>query len=526
MTGHNLPGRAATSQRAALALLLSSAPLVGASGCLPKLEKSVAMMSSTNGGTGGISSTPAQRDAGPLLDADAGPDMELDAGCAEPCAPYFMSLDALHLALLADVITLTPSETINTRYLVLTHRRNTGVCGTTLERERWAMTRLLNSLSTFFQIQLPEPIDPEQVIYRIDLRDYGWNRPVTLNGVPYADGWEALISRVPSALRFVGDQADDLVADTATSVPFLMADAFVAAASSGDLYYALTGAAGTLPELLASLPVDVPADIEQRTAQRAGFATSAESGLGRVVERHAFAAGRVYWQAADLAAGADVLGNPLGFQASHVLALYSLPNRMPAYFIANAAGARLAQLELGGRALSGGISCMGCHSQGVLPVVDEVRAFVDANRGALSPEDAMRVSDLYVPSEQLSALVEGDRATFAAALDASGRQACEGTCCDRDDEPLSSVVQRYQGNLGLEDALGELGTTREAFDAGAHLIDPRLAALREGGSLDRETFNELLLPSLCVLASIPVAGQVPRNLLDPASCAAGPRDAG
>jgi hypothetical protein len=503
-----------------LGYVLALLPLIG---CLPRLREGHLNRSEPDSGSRNAEPVREDSEAGPALnDGDAGAsaqaDAASDAGCpTSACPPFVMSFDAIYLAALADLITFGAEDQVYTRYLSLANRRGAGVCGAALENERRALTKLLNSSSRYFQLGQPVAIDSERTLYRIDLRDYGWNQATVVNGASFTDGWEALLSRVPSAVAFTGDQADDLARSTESKVPLLMADAFIEAASSTELYYALTGAPATLAQLLASLPVNVQADVAQRTAQRAGLTISAESGLERVVERHAFASSRVYWQASDVAAG-GVRDNPLAFTASRTLALYSLPNRLPAYFVADGAGNRQTQWTLAGQTLADVASCMECHLEGVLPVADQVRDYVAANASGFSAEDLTRVNDLYVPASSLSAVLEADRAVFAGALAASGAATCSGACCAPPADPISAGVARYRADLTLEQVIGDLGTTRAAFDAAAYLLDPRLAALRDGGTIERASFLELYTKTLCVLAELPVNNQVPRNLPDLAVC--------
>jgi len=494
-------------------------------GCLPELREATASV--TQAGGGGSSSSTGSGGGAPeagatpnVSSADAGAaEAGADAGCPAPaCPPFFLSFDAAILALLADSITLDADAAIYTRYLVLTHRRSAGVCGDALEAERWSMSKLLNSTSTVFEVKPPYALDPERTLYRIDLRDYGWDRPVNIGGVAYTDGWEAVAALVAFALPFTGPQADLLKENTFTTLPFLPADGVVKAASSGELYYALTGAPATLSQLLTALPVDVQADVAQRTTVRAGLRASGESGLNRVVERHPFAAGRVYWQASDLAAPGDPLTDPLAFTAANTLAVYGLPNRLPAFYIADAAGNRQNQLSLGGRVLENAISCLGCHLEGVLPAVDQVRPAVASDPGNLSSDELRRVNDLYAPADQLAEFFETDRTTYSSALTAAGAPTCSGVCCGPAIDPISVTAKRFDSDLSFADVLGDLATTAETFAAGAYLLDPELAALQSGGTISRTKFSELYALSLCVLATLPVQGLVPRNIPDAALC--------
>jgi hypothetical protein len=56
--------------------------------------------------------------------------------------------------------------------------------------------------------------------YRLDLRDYDWDRAVTVSGVEYADGWEALVAQTPHALTLQGATAERLREQTGAPYDF------------------------------------------------------------------------------------------------------------------------------------------------------------------------------------------------------------------------------------------------------------------------------------------------------------------
>ena len=86
----------------------------------------------------------------------------------------------------------------------------------------------------------------------------------------------ALVGANAYAVEYTGDQADDLIADSGTAIPFLPVNAFIQASEFADLYYALIGAKANifdfekhrsqdLSETLSTL-----AHISRSTAERRG----------------------------------------------------------------------------------------------------------------------------------------------------------------------------------------------------------------------------------------------------------------
>jgi hypothetical protein len=62
------------------------------------------------------------------------------------------------------------------------------------------------------------------------------------------------------------------------------------------------------------------------------------------------------------------------------------------------------------------------------------------------------------------------------------------------------VFLRFDADLSLADAAGDLGVTPEDLQNSLGLLDPALTVLRRG-TLDRDDFSTLFVASLCLLAS-------------------------
>jgi hypothetical protein len=469
------------------------------------------------------------------------------------CEPFFMSFDDIYLVLLQDAAALGSDEKrLFTRYFGIAHRRNAGVCEPQLAVERWALSKLLNSLSTNPEVVAPQPVEGSRdTLFRIDIRDYGWDREVDFGGLRYATGWEALLGSLTAGVgggggsalaEFSGEQASALIDDTATLVPFVNADAFVAKASAGELYYVLSNARATLPEQEDALGL-IAADVA--SGARAGLQRSQEFGVdfrgevraaqGRVTERRPLSGGAVFWRAFDFLTVADeaaIFSDPLGFQsrAAGTLAIYSLPNQLHGYFIAQGnpvtgMGPRQEYSDLlyvnGSGAVRGAVACMGCHDRGIIPVRDEVRDIVERNFTQYSDVDTILA--LYPPVEEMDRLIEADQRSYGEALERAGVPA---DCPD----PVAPTARRFAEDLTLEDVLGELGTTRELFALAVERLDIELQSMLAPEQLiRRDDFEASRIRSLCILQDLdlPDAG-APKNRVSEFSCltAAPPGDAG
>ena len=106
---------------------------------------------------------------------------------------------------------ITPSEVLNTiethllslssfdrgfaRYFTMTHLYNAGETAEILEAYRTGLSKLVNSLSWGGTVINPEPIDPQETIFYIDLRHYEWD---------VNDAWTQIETTYPYHIGFEG----------------------------------------------------------------------------------------------------------------------------------------------------------------------------------------------------------------------------------------------------------------------------------------------------------------------------------
>jgi serine/threonine-protein kinase len=448
----------------------------------------------------------------------------------------FVSPDDVYATLADDILTQDTADRPFIRYLGVVNAYNAGACGAALEREQYALLKTINSLSTEPRITQPEAVDPRHLIYRIDLRDYGWNRAVEVQPgdtkieviggqatvvnsdprapLPFDDAWEAILSfSAPYAVELVGEEADLLKQQTETLVPYLQVDAFLAAATTQNLYYALIDAPPTLGELFTQLGIDQADQIERNIAKRAGFSTSGVSKQERSVMRfETNDPGGYFWASFDFAdnnkPNVSIYTEPLASDAGAAGGefIYSLPNGMMGFYVAanNGTGSRLTEAPVdvvvdpsqvkNNGAVTNGVSCNSCHQGGIFPFTDKVRDWVLDNQLTFDRDTFEAVLDLYPTGEVMTKLVDADTALFQANLKASGVPVNLA-------DPVSRLYLDFVGlQVQKARAAGDLGVKVALLEAQITRLDPRLHNVLNQG-IDRELFDALYRDAFCTLQS-------------------------
>jgi hypothetical protein len=432
---------------------------------------------------------------------------------ATPCTG-FLSSDEMYREIDVDLANLDADDQPFTRYVSLANEANARGCGGGLDLQRAALSKLVNSVSTSPLVSLPVAIDVDLTLYRLDIRDYGWDRAVTVGGNSFSDGWEAIIASSPYAVPFVGDDADDAVVDSETTVPVLLGNAFVAAVSTAPLYYGLLGIPEDLDSFIREdLLIDVAGDRADHSVVRAGLGGS---GLGRnefLAERFQLGARAGYlWQIFNDLDGADALiDDPLGTPpAQERELLFTLPNGLLGHAVADTNGNRIDEsdelLDTNENDFRGKVarSYFRLRPRG-MSVTDELRQVVLDNPGDYSPEEVAGVLATYPDANGLSSILADDRAVFAAAL------ARAGVDIDAAPEPIGQTFAEFDRDVTAATAAGDLFVTTEDLVNNLDLLDPALGVLADG-FIDRDDFTALYLQSLCIL------GVVNENMPDPAVC--------
>ncbi len=415
-------------------------------------------------------------------------------GIAVAARRTFLSEAAVRRRILDDVQSLNPRHRRFARYLTLAHLANAGLSDRDLRAAGQAVAKLINSLSWHPRITRPTPIDPGQTVFRIDLRHYKWS--VAL--------WDRLVSAYPYRLGAGSAEARAIAAATGTDLAYLRGDWFVATASRPPLYQDLLQLPATERGLERLLQVDVPLNLKEETASRAGFNDSGVSKNNRLLERHDAAFG-AYWRSYDFAENTgrqNLFEHPLGPAAGETSfahaggeMIFHLPNGLHGYLLTDGSGRRIdkgpveivSDPKRPDQRVETGISCMSCHVRGLIPKADQIRAHVEKNPNAFPRAVLEEVRALYPPKARLQALLDEDNARYLKALAKAGAGV-------EDPEPVNAVTQRYEGTLDQRTAAAELGLMAEDFVTRlkqAHSLARVVGALRlQRGTVQRQVFEE------------------------------------
>jgi mono/diheme cytochrome c family protein len=439
--------------------------------------------------------------------------------------PY-VGYDEMISAMARDVSQLDETVKPFTRYLTVTYASNAGQCGLNLQRQRFALFKGINSVSTSTKVVQPVAIDENELIFRVDIRDYDWDRDIDLEDdgvVDFNDGWDAIVDKAGAyAVEFAGDQADDLKLDTGTAVPFLAVNAFIQVTETDDLYYSLIGAKANLFTFEKDvLGIDTVKEIADENLMRAGFSNSGVSKQERVLNRFDSILGpnNAYWISFDFdggnggaVAGGDfnranesIYQDPLGFQFAGGEAIFNLPNGMQAYYVANNLGARLGEAPVGvvidpsqnNGLVVNGASCHTCHNAGMITFTDTVKSYVVENKREFDNETFDAVMAIYPDAQQFQAQMDADSRLHLTSVEKAGIPI--GT-----PDGISRVFLDFKdGNVNLALAAGELGVTQAELKQNLNLLDPRLGNLgKEGGYVPRTIFTDTYTDAICILQAV------------------------
>ena len=351
------------------------------------------------------------------------------------------------------------------RYFTMTHLYNAGESVEILQEYRKALYKLVNSLSWGGTITNPEPIDPQRTIFYMDLRRYEWDVNNAWGQIeaayPYHIGFDA---STQTALK---EQLTRLQAEMSANIPSVHVDWFVATAATPPLYHDLLSLPLTDRALETRLGVDVARNISSAPGVRvwrAGFNNSGVSNNNRMVERHASQHG-AYWKSYDFAGSVgtqNIFTHPLDFTHDGGEVIFNLPNGLQAYYLANAVGSRLDAAPIAivsnpaasDPTVRNGISCFGCHTEGMKTFEDQVRSVIENDSNPTY--DKAHALRLYVEQSEMDALVQADANRYQAALSTT-----DGA--PDDIEPISRFHEVFQGEVNVAYAAAVVGLETEVF---------------------------------------------------------------
>ena len=327
------------------------------------------------------------------------------------------------------LMSLAPFDRAFARYFTMTHLYNAGESVGILQEYRKGLSKLVNSLSWEREITNPQSIDPQGTIFYIDLRHYEWD---------VNNAWTQIEAEYPYHISFdaptqtaLKAQLGRLQGEMQTDIPSIHVDWFVAQASLPPLYHDLLSLPLTDGELEKELDVDVIRNITNAAGidvWRAGTNNSGVSNNNRVIERHTSRYG-AYWKSYDFAGSVgtqNIFTHPFAFTHDGGEVIFNLPNGLQAYYVTNASGFRLDEAPINivsnpaasDPTVRNGLSCFGCHTEGMKTFEDEVRSVIESNvTPAFDKAHALR---LYVEQAVMDGLIAEDMDRYETALEATG----------------------------------------------------------------------------------------------------------
>lgn len=381
-----------------------------------------------------------------------------------------------------DFQKLSREDRKDTRYFSLTHLWNDPkTSDEQLRLVRAGLSKLLNSLSTAPTIVIPRAVDRDENVFAIRLSDYEWTSTT----------WSEIVKSNPYKIMRSGNFADKVYQAMNNEIPYIRADWFISAASRPPLYHTILELPQNAKDLERSLGISVQANYESGQIVRAAFKQSGVSKQNRMVERHEFSHSKgrgYYWKSYDMREKREIEGDflrrplepELLFQQGPVSFLspfkhdggeiiWSLPNGMQAYLLVKEDDQRIDigpkeivsdnMKHSGSDEIVNGISCMGCHMRGMVPIqIEEVR---DQYEGKLGSK-AAKVLQIYREKIELDQWLQADQDQFMATVEQAvarflGDHGESETISDGH-EPITHVAKEYRKDLRVADAIRELGS--------------------------------------------------------------------
>lgn len=377
----------------------------------------------------------------------------------------------------------------------MTHLYNAGESPEALLAYQRALSKLVNSLSWGSEIINPRPIDLGETVFYIDLRDYEWDIGDEI--------WTQIEEKYPYSIDFdletqagLHEKMMNLRQEMDCEVLFVHVDWFLATASLPPLYHEILGLPETDRELERRLGIDVTRNLQNAPGVRvwrAGFNDSGVSNHNRVVERHKSQDG-AYWKSYDFSGSVgtqNIFTHPLSFKQDGGEIIFNLPNGLQAYYIADASGNRIneAPIEIvsdptaSDPVVRNGLSCIGCHTEGIKTFKDQVRAVVEK-----APDSPAKVQGLrlYVEQSVMDVLLNEDKERYRVALEKTGN-VFGGI------EPVHRFFEAFQEPLDAAHAAAAVGLETETFLEKIlnkqRLRDLGLTGLLEGGKVSRDAWT-------------------------------------
>ncbi len=398
-----------------------------------------------------------------------------------------------------DIPNIEQDKLKSTRYVTFTHLMNTH---TSDEIENFyikGFNKLINSLSWKKDLVKLEAVSEEKFVYKIDIRKLGWS----------SKNWQQIFSQYPYFIVSNKTKGELLsrIFESGEALPYIRGDWFISEASQPPLYHDILQLPETEQELERMLGLNTINNIKNGEVIRAGFYDSGVSQHNRLIERHKIRDG-YYWKSYDFDgsdAKKDLLKRPfspfdsltksLTFDHAGGEVIFSLPNGMQAYYLAEADGTRIDRgptaivqdIFRKDKTVVNGISCMNCHFQGMKRKDDEIRELADFHNAYQSHTKQVRI--LYPGNDELNKAYDMDQERFEEAS-----VGLEISTFSQSSEPVFNAVKRYDNSVDLAKAANELGVEVSKI-INSQTIEKDIIYRLSRGAVSRKAF-EKLFPTL------------------------------
>ena len=383
----------------------------------------------------------------------------IDAGAPSAATPVaatrsFISEQQVLSAILRDLQATPERERPFVRYFSFANIWNRpDVPDSELPAYPLALSKLVHHLSWERTITQPQRLGPENTLLRIDLRDYGWTDQI----------WHQIEASYPYGLTDLALVRDADLAHSLSEAefPYIRVDWFVANASVAPLYHEILRLPDTLKGLEGLLRIDSASDIQLGRARRFGLRNSGVSRNNRAIERSPTAFGS-YWKSFDFATsrgGQNIFVDPINLHPDGGEVIFTLPNGLQGYFIVDTNERRINEapvsivrdrVNIDDPVVRTGLSCMGCHIQGINSFQDEISRTLSSRVDFTF--DFFLAADLYRGQQELDRLVRSDSRAFNDALLRIGNGSAQGNGA----ELINSLARRHETSLTTAQAAAEL----------------------------------------------------------------------
>lgn len=140
-----------------------------------------------------------------------------------------------------------------------------------------------------------------------------------------------------------------------------------------------------------------------------------------------------------------------------------------------------------------GISCIGCHSSGIITAQDDLRWELDQGDGAIFDDPRRdQIRRIYPERSEFAALLAEDSQRFTDALNILAIPTTQK-------EPILATFQGFNEDIRLRRAAAELGLSESDLRMWIGGLSPDLNDLARGGSVQRADFTANFAASICAL---------------------------